>query len=119
MALWPVGIVKKGKKIDVLKSVVPDPDTVPANDSKEAKALMSNWRMDKLKEVSYTQFWVLVREGHVEKVGDSICLGTVAVACALEALVPVVLHVLRHRTTDIPSLPDNGSVVWRLDHIGL
>ncbi|GMH43653.1 hypothetical protein BSKO_11575 [Bryopsis sp. KO-2023] len=61
-------IVKKGKKVDVFTSVVPDPDTIPANDSVDAKALMSNWRMDKLKDLTYTQFWALVREGHVEKV---------------------------------------------------
>lgn len=66
--LWTKGIVKKGKKYDVQSSVVPDPDIVPANDSADAKALMSNWRMDKLKDVTYTQFWALVREGHVSKV---------------------------------------------------
>eukprot|EP00803_Ostreobium_quekettii_P010009 evm.model.scf_768.7 EVM.evm.TU.scf_768.7 scf_768:46516-52162(+) len=61
-------IVKKGKRVDINKSVVPDPTLVPENDSKEAKALMSNWRMDKLKDISYTQFWALVREGRVDKV---------------------------------------------------
>lgn len=67
-----IGIVKKGRPYDFSKSIVPDPDLIPSNDSPEAKELMSNWRMDKLKNVTYTQFWALVREGHVQRVRLSL-----------------------------------------------
>eukprot|EP00210_Caulerpa_lentillifera_P005084 g4856.t1 len=60
-------IRKKGRKVDPMKTFVPDPDTFPNDNSPEVKEIMSLWRMDKLKEVTYTQFWQLVRDGYVEK----------------------------------------------------
>jgi len=60
-------IRKKGRKVDPYASVVPDPDDIPDESSEEAQKVMSMWRLDKLKEVTYTQFWQLVRDGHVER----------------------------------------------------
>jgi len=60
--------VKKGKKVDPYASFVPNPADIPDEESKEAQKVMSMWRLDKLKDVTYTQFWILVREGHIEKV---------------------------------------------------
>ena len=59
---------KGGKLVrDPLKSRVPDPTTIPPNSEIEKMALQSAWRPDKLKDMTYTQFWNLVGERQVEK----------------------------------------------------
>lgn len=50
------------------QSRAPDPTTIPSNKEIEKMALQSAWRPDKLKDMTYTQFWNLVEEGHVESV---------------------------------------------------
>ena len=62
--------VSKGGKLvrDPTASRVPSPDSVPKNDEIEMMAMQSAWRPDKLKDMTYTQFWNLVTEGRVEKV---------------------------------------------------
>lgn len=60
---------KGGKLVkDPSKSRVPDPTSIPSNKEIEKMALQSAWRPDKLKDMTYTQFWNLVEEGHVESV---------------------------------------------------
>jgi cell division protease FtsH len=63
------GQPSKGGKLvrDPLKSKVPDPSTIPPNSEIEKMALQSAWRPDKLKDMTYTQFWNLVGERQVEK----------------------------------------------------
>jgi len=59
---------KGGKLVkDPLKSKVPDPSAVPANSEIEKMALQSAWRPDKLKDMTYTQFWNLIGERQIEK----------------------------------------------------
>lgn len=58
---------KGGKLVkDPEKSRAPDPTSIPSNREIEKMALQSAWRPDKLKDMTYTQFWNLVSEGHVE-----------------------------------------------------
>jgi cell division protease FtsH len=60
---------KGGKLVkDPSKSRAPDPTSIPSNKEIEKMALQSAWRPDKLKDMTYTQFWNLVEEGHVESV---------------------------------------------------
>ena len=59
---------KGGKMVrDPQKSRVPDPSAIPPNSEIEKMALQSAWRPDKLKDMTYTQFWNLVGERQVEK----------------------------------------------------
>lgn len=62
------GQPSKGGKLvkDPLQSKVPDPSAVPANSEIEKMALQSAWRPDKLKDMTYTQFWNLVGERQIE-----------------------------------------------------
>ncbi|KAK9813430.1 hypothetical protein WJX73_008508 [Symbiochloris irregularis] len=58
---------KKGKKVDRLESRVPD----PANwDTAEAQVppVQTLWKPEKMKKLTYTQFWNLVKEHKVDKV---------------------------------------------------
>jgi len=50
------------------QSRAPDPTSIPSNKEIEKMALQSAWRPDKLKDMTYTQFWNLVGEGHIESV---------------------------------------------------
>jgi cell division protease FtsH len=60
---------KGGKLVkDPSKSRAPDPTAIPSNKEIEKMALQSAWRPDKLKDMTYTQFWNLVEEGRVESV---------------------------------------------------
>ena len=60
---------KGGKLVrDPFRSRVMDPNSIPSNKEIEKMALQSAWRLDKLKDMTYTQFWNLVSEGHVESV---------------------------------------------------
>ena len=54
---------KKGKKIDVLKSQVPDPNEWEGDD-----LTSTEWRNDRMRAMTYTQFWQLIKERRVEKV---------------------------------------------------
>lgn len=64
---------KGGKLVrDPMKSRVPDPTTIPPNSEIEKMALQSAWRPDKLKDMTYTQFWNLVGERQVEKASYSL-----------------------------------------------
>ena len=60
---------KGGKLVkDPSQSRAPDPTAIPSNKDIEKMALQSAWRPDKLKDMTYTQFWNLVEEGRVESV---------------------------------------------------
>ena len=63
-----LGIVKKGRKVDPYVTMVPNPDDIPDEKSDAVKNVMSMWRVDKLKDLTYTQFWQLVRDGHIKQV---------------------------------------------------
>lgn len=63
---------KKGKKVDRLESRVPDPanwDTAEA----QVPAVQTLWKPEKMKKLTYTQFWNLVKEHKVDKVGSLRC----------------------------------------------
>lgn len=55
---------KKGKAVDVLKSQVTDPGVYDKLDAPPQTA----WRIDRMKNMTYTQFWQLVKERRVDKV---------------------------------------------------
>lgn len=60
---------KGGKLVkNPAQSRVIDPSSIPSNKEIEKMALQSAWRPDKLKDMTYTQFWNLVEEGHVENI---------------------------------------------------
>jgi hypothetical protein len=60
---------KGGKLVrNPLASRVPDPSLVPSNEEIKKMALQSAWRPDKLKDMTYTQFWALVKERQVDTV---------------------------------------------------
>lgn len=60
---------KGGKLVrDPFRSRVMDPNSIPSNKEIEKMALQSAWRLDKLKDMTYTQFWNLVSEGHIESI---------------------------------------------------
>ncbi|BDA40994.1 ATP-dependent zinc metalloprotease FTSH, chloroplastic [Coccomyxa sp. Obi] len=55
---------KKGKKVDVTESLVQDP---AAWDNVKVQP-QTAWRVDRMKNMTYTQFWQLVKERRVDKV---------------------------------------------------
>ena len=55
---------KLGKRVDVLKSQVPDPAAWDAVKVPPQTA----WRTDRMRNMTYTQFWQLVNERRVDKV---------------------------------------------------
>jgi hypothetical protein len=68
---------KLGKKVDVLKSQVADPGawdavTVPPQTA---------WRTDRMKNMTYTQFWQLVNERRVDKVCCCAALALRIISC--------------------------------------
>ena len=50
------------------KSLVRDPNSLPAPESPEQMAVMTAWRPDKLREMTYTQFWQLISERQIDRV---------------------------------------------------
>ena len=58
--------VRPGIKVDTTKSQVPDPNSIPAKGSKALPATI--WRVDRLREMTYTQFWQLIQERQIERV---------------------------------------------------
>ena len=60
--------MKKGKRVDVTRSLVHDPNSLPAPESREQKAVCTAWRPDKLREMTYTQFWQLISERQIDRV---------------------------------------------------
>lgn len=59
-----VGTRKKPKKVDVMKSQVPDP---AAWDTPEFEPV-TRWRVDRMKDLTYTQLWFLIKERKVDHV---------------------------------------------------
>ncbi|KAI3432765.1 hypothetical protein D9Q98_004305 [Chlorella vulgaris] len=62
---------KGGQKVDPSVSLVPDPASIPsASEFKKANnfGLVTMWRPEHLRDMTYTQFWNLVRERKVEQV---------------------------------------------------
>ena len=59
----PAAPRKKGKRLDWLKSFVPDPS---AWDSVKVPP-QTAWRLDRMKHMTYTQFWQLVKERRVDQ----------------------------------------------------
>ncbi|KAL3153794.1 hypothetical protein ABBQ32_013378 [Trebouxia sp. C0010 RCD-2024] len=59
---------RKGPKIDPTISRVPDPDRVPVHATIASGLPQTTWRIDRLKEMTYTQFWHLIQEGSIERV---------------------------------------------------
>ena len=58
--------------MDVTKSLVRDPNDVPAAKSPELETVVTSWRPDKLKDMTYTQFWQLISERQIERVRCSV-----------------------------------------------
>jgi hypothetical protein len=50
------------------KSLVVDPTKIPSVEEMKNMGIQTAWRPDKLKEMTYTQFWSLVKERQIEKV---------------------------------------------------
>ncbi|KAK9821723.1 hypothetical protein WJX81_004862 [Elliptochloris bilobata] len=55
---------KKGRKMDVRKSTVPDPTLW---DKKGGVTPQTSWRRDLMKRLTYTQFWQLIKERQIDK----------------------------------------------------
>lgn len=58
---------RKGPKVDLTRSRVPDPASIPADKSSESLP-QTMWRIDRLREMTYTQFWQLIQEQQIERV---------------------------------------------------
>ncbi|KAI7835886.1 hypothetical protein COHA_010231 [Chlorella ohadii] len=65
-----LGTSKGGKLVkDPTKSTVPDPTTIPSAEEfakNDNFGVVTAWRPDKLREMTYTQFWNLVRERKID-----------------------------------------------------
>ena len=49
--------------------MVDDPNTIPTDENDEQLSqVRTAWRTDKLQEMTYTQMWLLAREGRIDKV---------------------------------------------------
>lgn len=54
------------------RSAVDPPEDIPTDEKDEQLAnVRTAWRTDILREMTYTQFWILTREGRVDKVNCS------------------------------------------------
>ena len=79
--------------MDVLKSQVTDPGVY----DKQENPPQTAWRIDRMKNMTYTQFWQLVKERRVDKVTHlpaaslSLCASYAEVSAALKSCAPVVL----------------------------
>ncbi|KAL0023679.1 hypothetical protein WJX79_000645 [Trebouxia sp. C0005] len=67
--------LRKGPKVDLTKSRVPDPKSIPV-DSASRKLPQTMWRVDRLRDMTYTQFWHLIQERQIARV--SVCPGGLA-----------------------------------------
>ena len=59
---------KKGKKFNTMESQVIDPNDW---DHPEFRP-MTAWRVDRMKDMTYTQLWFLIREHQIDKVSYQI-----------------------------------------------
>ncbi|CAG9461153.1 unnamed protein product [Pedinophyceae sp. YPF-701] len=65
---------KKGNKTDPTQALIPDPESIPADKQDAAKRgigkpwPMTAWRTDKLRDMTYTQFWKATGQGFVDYV---------------------------------------------------
>ncbi|DBA75980.1 TPA: hypothetical protein ACH3X2_008914 [Trebouxia sp. C0005] len=59
--------LRKGPKVDLTKSRVPDPKSIPV-DSASRKLPQTMWRVDRLRDMTYTQFWHLIQERQIARV---------------------------------------------------
>ncbi len=62
--------LRKGPKVDLTKSRVLDPKSIPV-DSTSRKLPQTMWRVDRLRDMTYTQFWHLIQERQIARVSDS------------------------------------------------
>ena len=67
---------RQGPKVDVTMSRVPDPASIPVDKQRGLPQTM--WRIDRLREMTHTQFWHLVQERQIERV----CSHTLVAAAA-------------------------------------
>lgn len=67
--------LRKGPKVDVTKSRVQDPASIPL-DSSVRSLPQTMWRVDRLREMTYTQFWQLIQERQIARV--SMCMSSLA-----------------------------------------
>ena len=56
--------------MDVTKSLVRDPGEVPDAKSPDLEVVVTAWRPDKLKDMTYTQFWQLISERQIDRVSQ-------------------------------------------------
>ena len=75
--------LRKGPKVDLTKSRVPDPQSIPV-DSASRKLPQTMWRVDRLRDMTYTQFWHLIQERQIARVSN----------CPLHVTAAGQLHVL-------------------------
>lgn len=70
-----------GPKVDVTMSRVPDPASIPEPGLGLPQTM---WRIDRLREMTYTQFWHLIQERQI----DRVCSHTVwaVAACHLSCI---------------------------------
>ncbi len=61
--------LRKGPKVDLTKSRVLDPKSIPV-DSASRKLPQTMWRVDRLRDMTYTQFWHLIQERQIARVSD-------------------------------------------------
>ncbi len=61
--------------MDVTKSLVRDPSEVPDAKTPELEVVVTAWRPDKLKDMTYTQFWQLISERQIDRVRGAVCRG--------------------------------------------
>lgn len=66
-SIWSAVKEKKGKKADRLESRVPDPAKWDTADS-QTPPVQTLWKPEKMKKLTYTQFWNLVKERKVDRV---------------------------------------------------
>ncbi|KAL0023671.1 hypothetical protein WJX77_011852 [Trebouxia sp. C0004] len=59
--------MRKGPKVDLTVSRVPDPKSIPA-DSTSRRLPQTMWRVDRLRDMTYTQFWHLIQERQIARV---------------------------------------------------
>ena len=74
--------------MDVTESLVQDP---AAWDNVKVQP-QTAWRVDRMKNMTYTQFWQLVKERRVDKVSARILMWNLVLTCS--AIVSTVLQVM-------------------------
>lgn len=57
--------------MDLTKSRVPDPKSIPV-DSASRKLPQTMWRVDRLRDMTYTQFWHLIQERQIARVSNCL-----------------------------------------------